>query len=183
MDKNEFLWIDVDDNLISMTKSVFNKFLPDFPQTYTRMKVVVQRVSRAQVTVNERITGEIKNGLLLLVGIHEEDRDEILEWVCNKILKLRIFEDEEGKMNLSVGDIDGEILIVSQFTLYGDIEKGNRPSFVKAAKPDKAEKIYDQMIEYFKRKMNKSVQSGVFGAMMDVELTNKGPVTILVERE
>ncbi|MEX0769499.1 MAG: D-aminoacyl-tRNA deacylase [Balneolaceae bacterium] len=147
------------------------------------MKVVVQRVSRAQVTVNERITGEIKNGLLLLVGIHEEDRDEILEWVCNKILKLRIFEDEEGKMNLSVGDIDGEILIVSQFTLYGDIEKGNRPSFVKAAKPDKAEKIYDQMIEYFKRKMNKSVQSGVFGAMMDVELTNKGPVTILVERE
>ncbi|MEX2368134.1 MAG: D-aminoacyl-tRNA deacylase [Balneolaceae bacterium] len=147
------------------------------------MKVVVQRVSRAQVTVNERITGEIKNGLLLLVGIHEEDRDEILEWVCNKILKLRIFEDEEGKMNLSVGDIDGEILVVSQFTLYGDIEKGNRPSFVKAAKPDKAEKIYDQMIEYFKRKMNKSVQSGVFGAMMDVELTNKGPVTILVERE
>lgn len=147
------------------------------------MKVVVQRVSRAQVTVNEKITGKIKKGLLLLVGIHEEDHDEILEWVCNKILKLRIFEDDEGKMNLSIGDVDGEILVVSQFTLCGDIEKGNRPSFVKAAKPDKAEKIYDQMIEYFERKMNKPVQSGVFGAMMDVELTNKGPVTILVERE
>lgn len=147
------------------------------------MKVVVQRVNRAQVTVENKITGSIGRGLLLLVGVHEDDDVKILNWVCNKILKLRIFEDDQGKMNESVRDIEGEILVVSQFTLYGDVEKGNRPSFVKAAKPEKAERIYEQMIEILEKNLDTTVQSGIFGAMMDVKLTNSGPVTIIVERE
>lgn len=146
------------------------------------MKVVVQRVSRAQVKVKNQVTGKIGKGLLLLVGIHERDNEEILNWVCSKIQKLRIFEDEKGKMNESVTDINGEILVVSQFTLYGDIEKGNRPSFVEAAKPDKAEKLYQKMIELFNRKSKKPIETGVFGAMMEVELTNNGPVTLIVEK-
>jgi D-aminoacyl-tRNA deacylase len=146
------------------------------------MKVVVQRVNRASVTVENEITGKIKKGLLLLVGIHESDTKKEIDWCCNKISKLRIFEDDEGKMNKSVQDIKGEILVVSQFTLYGDTKKGTRPSFIEAAKPDVAEPLYNYMIERFKKSMDLNVQEGEFGAMMQVELVNDGPVTIIVEK-
>lgn len=146
------------------------------------MKVVVQRVSRAKVSVNDEITGSIRNGLLLLVGIHENDDESIMKWVADKLLKLRIFEDEQGKMNRSVTDIRGEVLVVSQFTLYGNVKKGTRPSFIEAAKPEAAEPLYDQMISYLEKKSGLNIESGEFGAMMKVELVNDGPVTIVVEK-
>jgi D-aminoacyl-tRNA deacylase len=146
------------------------------------MKVVVQRVSRAKVTVDREVTGRIGNGLLLLVGIHENDDKSIMRWVSDKIVKLRIFEDEAGKMNRSVSDIGGSLLVVSQFTLYGSVKKGTRPSFIEAAKPGTAEPLYDDMIQYLKKHSGLQVESGLFGAMMDVELVNDGPVTIIVEK-
>lgn len=146
------------------------------------MKVVVQRVNRASVTVENEITGKIKKGLLLLIGIHETDTKKEIDWCCNKISKLRIFEDDEGKMNRSVQDIKGEILVVSQFTLYGDTKKGTRPSFIEAAKPDVAEPLYNYMVERFKKSTDLNIQEGKFGAMMQVELLNDGPVTIIVEK-
>jgi len=146
------------------------------------MKIVVQRVKRASVTVDGSVTGKINNGLLLLIGIHETDSKEEIDWCCRKISKLRIFEDDEGKMNRSVQDVKGGILAVSQFTLYGNTRKGTRPSFIEAAKPDVAEPLYDYMVERFKKITNLSVQEGKFGAMMDVELVNDGPVTIIVEK-
>lgn len=146
------------------------------------MKVVIQRVKSASVTVGNEITGAIEEGLLLLVGIHEEDTKDQLEWMCDKILKLRIFEDEEEKMNLSVSDVEGGILVVSQFTLYGNAKKGTRPSFIEAAKPDKAEPMYEDMIQYFKEHSELNIQTGKFGAMMDVELLNDGPVTLILEK-
>lgn len=147
------------------------------------MKVVVQRVSRANVAVEKEIKGSIDRGLLLLVGIHENDDMDTVKWVVNKVLKLRIFEDEGGKLNKSVTDVGGGVLIVSQFTLYGNVSKGTRPSFIEAAKPEIAEPLYDKMITYFKNKSEIQIESGVFGAMMDVELINDGPVTILIEKE
>lgn len=147
------------------------------------MKVIVQRVSRANVTVEEKIKGSIDRGLLLLVGIHENDDRDTIKWVVNKVLKLRIFEDEEGKLNKSVTDVGGGVLVVSQFTLYGNVSKGTRPSFIEAAKPEIAEPLYEKMITYFKNQSDLQIESGVFGAMMDVELVNDGPVTILIEKE
>jgi len=146
------------------------------------MKVVLQRVSKASVFVDHVQRGAIKKGLLLLVGIHEDDTSEQMQWLCNKILKLRIFDDEEGKMNLSLKDVKGELLVVSQFTLYGDYEKGNRPSYIQAAGPDKAEKLYEDMIAYFKSNSDLNVETGEFGAHMDVQLHNDGPVTLVLER-
>lgn len=146
------------------------------------MKVVIQRVKSASVTVGNEITGAIEEGLLLLVGIHQDDTKEQLEWMCEKILKLRIFEDEDKKMNLSVSDVNGAILVVSQFTLYGNTKKGTRPSFIEAAKPDKAEPMYEEMISYFKEHSDLNIQNGKFGAMMDVELVNDGPVTLILEK-
>lgn len=146
------------------------------------MRVVVQRVRRARVEVGKEVTGSIAKGLLLLVGIHEEDTEEELRWICDKILKLRIFDDENGKMNDSVQDISGELLVVSQFTLYGDAEKGNRPSYIEAAGPEKAEQLYEQMISYFKKESDLNVETGKFGAYMDVDLVNGGPVTIILDR-
>ncbi len=146
------------------------------------MKIVLQRVSQASVWVDEKEIGAIGNGLLLLVGIHEDDTEEQMHWLCDKILKLRIFDDADGKMNDSVRDVDGELLVVSQFTLYGDYEKGNRPSYIEAAGPGKAEKLYDDMITYFKEKSSLNVESGEFGAFMDVRLRNDGPVTLVLER-
>lgn len=146
------------------------------------MRVVVQRVRQAKVEVEEEETGAINNGLLLLVGIHENDTEEQLQWMCEKILKLRIFDDEKGKMNYSVQDVSGELLVVSQFTLYGDAAKGNRPSYMEAAGPDKAEKLYEEMIRYFKDHSEVNVETGRFGAYMDVELLNDGPVTIILEK-
>lgn len=146
------------------------------------MKVIVQRVSSASVMVGNEITGAIETGLLLLVGIHHDDTNEQLKWMCEKILKLRVFEDEDEKMNLSVTDIEGEILVVSQFTLYGDARKGTRPSYIEAARPEKAEPMYEDMIQYFKDHSDLNIQTGKFGAMMDVKLVNDGPVTLILEK-
>ncbi|MBD3617186.1 MAG: D-tyrosyl-tRNA(Tyr) deacylase [Gracilimonas sp.] len=146
------------------------------------MKAVIQRVRSSSVMVDNEITGAIDQGLLVLLGIHENDSDEQLEWMCNKISKLRIFEDEEGKMNKSVQDVSGGILVVSQFTLYANSDKGTRPSFIEAARPEKAEPMYEDMIEWFKNNTNLDIQSGEFGAMMSVKLENDGPVTIILEK-
>ena len=151
-----------------------------FQSTIKLMKIVIQRVSEASVKVNNEITSEISKGLLLLVGVEEEDYQEDAGWLAKKIIDLRIFSDEEGKMNLSVKDINGEILCVSQFTLLADYKKGNRPSFIKAAKPEKAVPLF----EYFKDLIKKSglkTESGIFGADMKVSLLNDGPVTIVMD--
>ncbi len=146
------------------------------------MRIVVQRVKHATVIVDGSVTGEIKNGLLLLVGIHEDDTNREVDWCCRKIPKLRIFEDDEGKMNRSVKDVDGGILVVSQFTLYGNAKKGTRPSFIEAARPEKAEPLYNYMIEKLKKESGLKIESGEFGAMMDVDLINSGPVTLILEK-
>lgn len=144
------------------------------------MKAVIQRVSEASVKVNGKTVGEIENGLLLLIGIDEEDEQKDANWLVQKILNLRIFGDEEGKLNRSVLDISGGLLCISQFTLIADYKKGNRPSFIKAAKPDKAVPLF----EYFKDEIAKSglkTESGIFGADMKVSLLNDGPVTIVMD--
>lgn len=144
------------------------------------MKAVIQRVSEASVKVDDAVVGEVSNGLLLLIGIDEEDEKNDADWLVQKILNLRIFGDAEGKLNLSVLNISGEILCISQFTLIADYKKGNRPSFIKAAKPDKAIPLF----EYFKEEIAKSklvIQSGIFGADMKVSLLNDGPVTIVMD--
>ena len=144
------------------------------------MKAVIQRVSEANVKVDGKIAGEISHGLLLLIGIDEEDEKTDADWLVQKILNLRIFGDEDGKLNLSVMDISGEILCISQFTLIADYKKGNRPSFIKAAKPDKAIPLF----EYFKMEIAKSnlkIESGIFGADMKVSLLNDGPVTVVMD--
>ena len=144
------------------------------------MKAVIQRVSEANVKVDGKIVGEISKGLLLLIGIDEEDEKNDADWLVQKILSLRIFGDEEGKLNRSVMDISGGILCISQFTLIADYKKGNRPSFIKAAKPEKAIPLFD----YFKTEISKSglkTESGIFGADMKVSLLNDGPVTIVMD--
>ena len=144
------------------------------------MKVVLQRVSEAMVTVEGRIAGRIGRGLMLLVGVGQEDTERDLEWMADKLAGLRIFEDDAGKMNLSVEDVEGAVLSVSQFTLYGDCRKGRRPSFMDAARPETAEKLYDQFNERLRSK-GLRVETGVFGAMMDVSLVNDGPVTLILD--
>lgn len=146
------------------------------------MKIVLQRVSEASVSVQNEHVGAIGHGLMLLVGVHEEDTEEHMKWLAEKILKLRVFDDEDGKMNLSVQDVEGEILVVPQFTLYGDYEQGNRPSYFEAAGPDKAEQLYKDMILYFKAHSDLNIETGQFGAYMDVQLHNDGPVTLVMER-
>lgn len=144
------------------------------------MKAVIQRVSEASVTVGQEITGSISKGFLLLIGIDQEDETPDADWLVQKILNLRVFSDDEGKMNWSVQDIGGEILCISQFTLLADYKKGNRPSFIKAAKPEKAVHLF----EYFKEEIKKSglkTESGIFGADMKVSLLNDGPVTIVMD--
>lgn len=146
------------------------------------MKIVLQRVKEASVTVEKEKTGAIDHGLLLLVGIHREDTEEQLEWICNKILNLRVFDDEEGRMNYSVTDVQGGLLVVSQFTLYGNVQKGNRPGYSQAAPPDEAEAVYNKVIRYLKENSGLDIQTGRFGAHMDVYLINDGPVTIILEK-
>jgi D-tyrosyl-tRNA(Tyr) deacylase len=144
------------------------------------MKIVIQRVSESYVKVDGSIVGEIGKGLMLLIGIDENDTEADADWLVQKILNLRIFGDDEGKLNLSVQDIKGEILCISQFTLISDYKKGNRPSFIKAAKPDQAIPLFD----YFKKEISKSglkTESGIFGADMKVSLINDGPVTIVMD--
>jgi D-aminoacyl-tRNA deacylase len=146
------------------------------------MRVVVQRVSRARVTVAGRVTGEIGTGLLLLAGFREGDGEAEVEWMAEKVAGLRVFPDAEGKMNLSVEGAGGALLVVSQFTLYGDARRGRRPSFVGAAAPEVAEPLYQRFVRSL-RERGLSVRTGEFGAMMDVELVNDGPVTLILERE
>ena len=145
------------------------------------MKVVLQRVSDAHVKVDAKIVGKINNGLLLLVGIDELDDTTDADWLIKKIIDLRIFSDEEGKMNRSVKDISGEILCISQFTLLADYKKGNRPSYIKAAKPDKAILLFDYFKTEIKKYSELKVESGIFGADMKVSLLNDGPVTIVLD--
>lgn len=144
------------------------------------MKVVIQRARDASVTVEEKVVGEIDNGLVLLLGVTHEDTLEDINYLVQKIINLRIFEDENGKMNLSLKDVNGQVLSISQFTLYGDTRKGRRPSFIKAAKPEYANELYEKFNEEL-RKHEVHVETGVFGAMMDVRLTNVGPVTFTIE--
>lgn len=141
----------------------------------------MQRVSRADVTVGGRTTGEIGRGLLLLVGFRDGDGDEELRWMSDKVVGLRVFGDDRGKMNRSVVEVDGAILVVSQFTLYGDARKGRRPSFVEAAAPDRAIPLYERFLALL-RESGIPVETGEFGAMMEVEMVNDGPVTLILER-
>lgn len=145
------------------------------------MRVVIQRVSKASVTVDDKITGKINTGLLLLLGIEDADNEDDIEWLSNKIVNLRIFSDETGVMNKSVMDVDGEILVISQFTLYASTKKGNRPSYIKASKPDHAIPVYEKMVRQLEKDAGKEIQTGIFGADMKVELLNDGPVTILID--
>ncbi|WP_078552675.1 D-aminoacyl-tRNA deacylase [Bacillus alkalicellulosilyticus] len=144
------------------------------------MRVVLQRVTDASVTVEDKVVGSITNGLMLLVGITHEDTIDDVKFVADKIVNLRIFEDDEKKLNLSLLDTKGSILSISQFTLYGDTRKGRRPNFMAAAKPDLAKELYDAFNEELRSK-GIIVETGKFGAMMDVQLTNHGPVTLLIE--
>lgn len=144
------------------------------------MRAVVQRVSRAEVAVGGDTTGKIGQGLCVLLGVHRDDGRQDIRWMAEKLVNLRIFEDDSGKMNLSLLDVGGGLLVVSQFTLYGDCRKGRRPSFVEAAEPEKAEAFYGEFLETV-RSMGVHAEEGVFKAMMDVELVNQGPVTLVVE--
>lgn len=144
------------------------------------MKVVIQRVSKASVTIGGHTNGSINKGLVLLVGVGTNDSKEIVEKYVNKIIKLRIFPDEEGKTNLSLKDVEGDLLVVSQFTLYANCKKGNRPSFIEAADPQKGEDLYNCFVEECKKHV-KIVETGEFGADMDVELVNDGPFTIVLD--
>jgi D-tyrosyl-tRNA(Tyr) deacylase len=145
------------------------------------MRVVIERVSHALVKVDEKIVGAIKNGLLILLGIEDADSMEDIEWLSAKIVNLRIFNDVNGVMNISIKDIDGDILLVSQFTLHASTKKGNRPSYIKASKPDIAIPLYEQMIAQLEKDLGKKIQTGIFGADMKVELLNDGPVTIIMD--
>ena len=145
------------------------------------MRVVVQRVSKASVTVSEKIMGQIRTGLLILVGIEDLDSQEDIVWLSNKICNLRIFNDENGVMNKSIVDIDGSILLISQFTLHASTKKGNRPSYIKASKPPIAIPLYDAIILQLQSDLGKDIASGVFGADMQVALVNDGPVTIVID--
>jgi len=145
------------------------------------MKAVLQRVSEASVTIDHEVVADIKTGLLILVGIEDADTQEDIEWLSSKITKLRIFGDADGVMNLSVQDIDGDIIIVSQFTLHALTKKGNRPSYIKAAKPDVAIPLYEAFVQQMQLDLGKPVQTGRFGADMKVALLNNGPVTIIID--
>ena len=145
------------------------------------MRVVIQRVAHAQVVVNEAVVGSIGTGLLVLVGIEDTDQLEDVEWLTGKIINLRIFNDEAGVMNLSVKDINGEILIISQFTLHASTKKGNRPSYIRASKPDHAVPLYEAIKKRLSEDLGKHVEAGIFGTDMKVSLLNDGPVTITMD--
>ena len=145
------------------------------------MKAVIQRVSQASVSIDKQLKSSINNGLLVLLGIVDSDTGEDIDWLCNKIVNLRVFSDEDGVMNHSIKDVNGDVLVVSQFTLHASTKKGNRPSYIKAAKPEAAIPLYDKFAEKLKIILGKSVSTGEFGAMMDVSLVNDGPVTIIID--
>ena len=145
------------------------------------MRAVIQRVSKASVTIDNKIHSQIKNGLLVLVGIEDADTAEDIEWLSGKIVNLRVFNDDDGVMNVSVKDINGDILAVSQFTLHASTKKGNRPSYIKASKPEFAIPMYEKFIQQLSNNLGKAVDTGIFGANMKVELLNDGPVTIIID--
>ncbi len=145
------------------------------------MRTVIQRVAMASVSINDRKKSEIGPGLLVLLGIEDSDDDKDVEWLCNKIVQLRIFDDSNDVMNLSVLDTGGSIMVISQFTLHAKTKKGNRPSYIKAAHPDKAIPLYNSFMERISALLGKEVATGEFGAMMQVELINDGPVTIIID--
>jgi D-tyrosyl-tRNA(Tyr) deacylase len=147
------------------------------------MIALIQRVTRASVRVEGNIIGEIQNGLLVFLGISATDTPKTIEWLSKKIVGLRIFSDQDGKMNLSVKDLDGDILLVSQFTLYANVKKGNRPSFTDSAPPSLAIPLYEEMIKALEEKLEKPIQTGKFGADMKIDLLNDGPVTICIDTE
>lgn len=144
------------------------------------MKTVIQRVSKASVTIEDERVADIGNGLLVLVGIEDEDSQEDIDWLAKKIVNLRVFSDENDVMNLSVKDINGEVIVVSQFTLHASTKRGNRPSYIKASKPDVAIPMYEKFVQQVEKELDKKVQTGRFGADMKVELLNDGPVTIII---
>jgi D-aminoacyl-tRNA deacylase len=146
------------------------------------MRVVLQRVSRARVTVSGQVCGEIGRGHLLLVGFTDDDDEEALAWMADKVVSLRVFPDAEGRMNRGLDEVGGDLLVVSQFTLYGDTRKGRRPSFVEAAGPDRAIPLYERFVALLRARAPGRVETGEFGAMMNVELVNEGPVTLVLER-
>jgi D-tyrosyl-tRNA(Tyr) deacylase len=145
------------------------------------MRLVIQRVRSASVKVNDSIVSEISSGLLILAGIEEADSSEDIDWLVKKVCQLRIFNDLEGVMNLSIQDIDGEMIVVSQFTLHASTKKGNRPSYIRAARPETAIPLYEQLISEFTETLGKPIGTGIFGAHMDVSLVNDGPVTIIMD--
>lgn len=146
------------------------------------MKFVIQRVSKASVTIDNKTVGKIDKGFMVLIGITHSDNKEIADMMVKKLLNLRVFSDENDKMNLAIKDVNGGLLLISQFTLYAECKKGNRPSFINAAKPDSANELYEYIIEKCKEN-NNNVQTGIFGADMKVELLNDGPVTIVLDSE
>ena len=145
------------------------------------MRAVVQRVSEASVSIDGSVKASIRKGLLILLGIEHEDSTEDINWLCGKISRLRIFNDEEGVMNLSVNDVSGEVLVISQFTLHASTRKGNRPAYIRAAKPEVAIPLYDAFIIKLQEEIGRPVRTGTFGAMMDISLINTGPVTIILD--
>lgn len=145
------------------------------------MRTVIQRVSRASVTVEDKVISSIDTGLLLLLGISGEDSVDDIDWLVRKVVNLRVFNDEEGVMNKSVADVDGGIIVVSQFTLHATTKKGNRPSYIKAAKPEIAIPLYEKFIDRLEQEFGKKVGTGIFGADMKVDLLNDGPVTIIID--
>ena len=145
------------------------------------MRIVIQRVTEASVTVNEQITGAIGTGLLVLMGIEDADTEEDIQWLSNKIVNLRIFNDENGVMNLGIKEVNGDVLLVSQFTLHASTKKGNRPSYIKASKPETAIPMYEKMIKQLETDLGKKIQTGIFGADMKVRLLNDGPVIIVID--
>ena len=146
------------------------------------MRIVLQRVARGTVTIDGRIAGTVERGLVLLVGFATTDGEEALKWMADKVVGLRVFPDEEGRMNRSLDEVGGGLLVVSQFTLYGDVRKGHRPSFVEAASPDVAVPLYERFVALLRERAPGRVATGEFGAMMDLELVNAGPVTMILER-
>lgn len=145
------------------------------------MRAVLQRVTEASCTVDGKVTGAIKLGFLVLLGIEEADTEDDLNWLANKITGMRVFGDENGLMNKALADVDGEILLISQFTLFAQTKKGNRPSFIKAARPDKAIPMYEQMIKTLETLTGKKIATGIFGADMKISLLNDGPVTVIMD--
>ena len=146
------------------------------------MRIVLQRVSRASVSIDGSVVGSIGRGHVLLVGFSDQDDEAALAWMADKVIGLRVFADAEGKMNLGLDEVGGDLLVVSQFTLYGDTRKGRRPSFVQAAHPDRAAPLFERFVALLGERAPGLVETGEFGAMMDVELVNEGPVTLILER-